>query len=182
MKLVTRASETEAIAKSVPDNGGVYLVPAFTGLGAPYWDMYSRGTIVGLTRGTGAAHIVRATLESIAYQSADLVNAMATDCGRKPTDLRVDGGASANLFLMQYQADILGCNVIRPETIETTALGAALMAGLAVGVWKDLDDIRSVWKRDITFTPQMSEEKREKTLAGWHKAVSRSMKWIEPEE
>ena len=181
MKLVKRASETESIAKSIPDNGGVYLVPAFTGLGAPYWDMYSRGTIVGLTRGTGAAHIVRATLESIAYQSADLVNAMATDCGRKPLELRVDGGASANQFLMQYQSDVLGCNVVRPETIETTALGAAMLAGLAVGVWKDLDELRSIWKKDISFVPQMTEEKRTKTLAGWHKAVSRSMKWIEPE-
>lgn len=182
MKLVDRASETEAIAKSIPDNGGVYVVPAFTGLGAPYWDMYARGAIVGLTRGTGKAHIVRATLESIAYQSADLVGAMVTDCGVKPVDLRVDGGASANQFLMQYQSDVLGCNVIRPEIIETTALGAAMLAGLAIGVWKDMDELRSIWKKDITFVPTMSEEKREKTLAGWHKAISRTMKWIETEE
>ena len=182
MKLVDRASETEAVAKSIPDNGGVYVVPAFTGLGAPYWDMYARGAIVGLTRGTGKAHIVRATLESIAYQSADLVNAMATDCGVKPVDLRVDGGASANQFLMQYQSDILGCNVIRPETIETTALGAAMLAGLAVGVWKDLDELRAIWKKDITFVPTMDEEKRRKTMAGWHKAISRTMKWIDTED
>jgi len=182
MKLITRASETEMIANSVKDSGGVYLVPAFTGLGAPYWDMYSRGTIVGLTRGTGRAHIVRAALEGIAYQSADLVAAMATDCGRKPLELRVDGGASANQFLMQFQSDILGCNVIRPAVIETTALGAALLAGMAVGVWKDMDEIGRIWKRDLSLTPQMSEGEREKMLAGWHKAVSRSMKWIEADE
>ena len=182
MKLIERASETEMIAHSVKDSGGVYLVPSFTGLGAPYWDMYSRGTIVGLTRGTGRAHIVRAALESIAYQSADLVEAMAKDCGRRPLELRVDGGASANQFLMQFQSDILGCNVIRPAVIETTALGAALLAGLAVGVWKDMDEIGRVWKRDLSLTPQMTEGEREKLLAGWHKAVSRSMKWIEADE
>ncbi len=182
MKMITRASETEMIANSVKDSGGVYLVPSFTGLGAPYWDMYSRGTIVGLTRGTGRAHIVRAALEGIAYQSADLVAAMSTDCGRKPLELRVDGGASANQFLMQFQSDILGCNVIRPAVIETTALGAALLAGLAVGVWKDMDEIRRVWKMDLSLTPQMDEAERQKMLSGWHKAVSRSMKWIEADE
>lgn len=182
MKLVDRASETEAIAKSIPDNGGVYVVPAFAGLGAPYWDMYARGAIVGLTRGTGRAHIVRATLESIAYQSADLVQAMATDSGVKPVDLRVDGGASANQFLMQYQSDVIGCNVIRPEIIETTALGAAMMAGLAVGVWKDLDELHQIWKKDITFVPTMTEEKRCEVLRGWHKAIGRSKCWIDSEE
>lgn len=182
MKLVDRASETEAVAKSVPDNGGVYVVPAFTGLGAPYWDMYARGAIVGLTRGTGRAHIVRATLESIAYQSADLVEAMTSDSGVKPVDLRVDGGASANHFLMQYQSDILGCNVIRPEIIETTALGAAMLAGLAVGVWKDLDELRSIWKQDITFVPTMDKDTRKQTMAQWHRAIGRSMKWIEDED
>ncbi len=179
MKLIERASESEVVAKTIPDNGGVYMVPAFTGLGAPYWDMYSRGTIIGLTRGTGRAHIVRAALESIAYQSADLVRAMASDCGRRPEELRVDGGASANQFLMQYQADVLGCRVIRPAVIETTALGAALMAGLAVGVWKDMDDIRRVWKMDLSLTPQMDETQREKAMNGWHKAVKRSMQWAE---
>ena len=182
MKLIERASETEMIANSLNDNGGVYLVPSFTGLGAPYWDMYSRGTLIGLTRGTGRAHIVRAALESIAFQSSDLVSAMSSDCGRKPKELRVDGGASANQFLMQFQSDILGCRVIRPAVIETTALGAALMAGLAVGVWKDMEEISRVWKMDLSLTPQMSEAQREKELKGWHKAVKRSMSWLEADE
>ena len=181
MKLIERASETEMIANSVRDTAGVYLVPSFTGLGAPYWDMYARGTIVGLTRGAGRAHIVRAALEGIAYQSADLVEAMSKDCGRKPSELRVDGGASANNFLMQFQSDVLGCNVIRPAVIETTALGAALLAGLAVGVWKDMDEISKIWKQDLALEPQMSEAEREKSLAGWHKAVARSRQWIEEE-
>ena len=181
MKIVKRASETEVIAQSLPDNGGVYMVPAFAGLGAPYWDMYSRGMIIGLTRGTGQAHIVRAALEAIAYQSADLVFAMASDCGQKPRELRVDGGASANQFLMQFQADVLNCHVVRPAVIETTALGAALMAGLAVGVWKDMDDIRRVWKMDLSLAPQMDDATREKILAGWHKAVDRTRRWMEEE-
>ena len=181
MKLIERASETETIARSVPDANGVYIVPTFTGLGAPYWDMYSRGTIVGLTRGAGRAHIVRAALESIAYQSADLVHAMAEDCGRPPKELRVDGGASANHFLMQFQADILGCGVIRPAVIETTALGAALLAGLAVGVWKDQDEIRSIWREDVRLQPAMPKEQRERLLHGWHRAVERSMHWVEPD-
>ena len=181
MKLIERASETETIARSLPDNGGVYMVPTFTGLGAPYWDMYSRGTIIGLTRGTGRAHIVRAALESIAYQSADLVQAMAGDCGHKPMELRVDGGASANQFLMQFQADVLGCRVVRPSVIETTALGAALLAGLATGVWRDIEEIRRVWRMDMSFMPQMEDVQREKALRGWHKAVERSMRWAEPE-
>ena len=181
MKIVKRASETEVIAQSLPDNGGVYMVPAFAGLGAPYWDMYSRGMIIGLTRGTGQAHIVRAALEAIAYQSADLVFAMASDCGQKPRELRVDGGASANQFLMQFQADVLNCHVVRPAVIETTALGAALMAGLAVGVWKDMDDIRRVWKMDLSLAPQMDDATRETILAGWHKAVDRTRRWMEEE-
>lgn len=181
MKIVKRASETEVIAQSLPDNGGVYMVPAFAGLGAPYWDMYSRGMIIGLTRGTGQAHIVRAALEAIAYQSADLVFAMASDCGQKPRELRVDGGASANQFLMQFQADVLNCHVVRPAVIETTALGAALMAGLAVGVWKDMDDICRVWKMDLSLAPQMDDATREKMLAGWHKAVNRTRRWMEEE-
>ena len=181
MKLIERASESEVIARTLPDNGGVYMVPAFTGLGAPYWDMYSRGTIVGLTRGTGRAHIVRAALESIAYQSADLVNAMASDCGRVPDVLRVDGGASAIQFLMEYQADVLGCREIRPAVIETTALGAALLAGLAVGVWPDMDAIRRVWRMDLSLTPQMDDADRERAMRGWHRAVQRSTKWAEEE-
>lgn len=181
MKLIERASETETIARSLKDNGGVYMVPTFTGLGAPYWDMYSRGTIIGLTRGTGRAHIVRAALESIAYQSADLVQAMAEDCGQKPLELRVDGGASANQFLMQFQSDVLGCRVIRPAVIETTALGAALLAGLATGVWKDMDEIRRVWQMDMSFSPQMSEQQRTLVLRSWHRAVRRSMRWASDE-
>lgn len=182
MKMIERASETELIANSVKDTAGVYLVPSFTGLGAPYWDMYSRGTIVGLTRGAGRAHIVRAALEAIAYQSYDLVSAMATDCGHKPLELRVDGGASANNFLLQFQADILDCKVTRPAVIETTALGAALMAGLAVGVWKDMDEIAKIWKKDLSLEPQMEEQKRNQSIEGWHRAVSRSMKWILTDE
>ena len=182
MKMIERASETELIANSVKDTAGVYLVPSFTGLGAPYWDMYSRGTIVGLTRGAGRAHIVRAALEAIAYQSYDLVSAMATDCGHKPLELRVDGGASANNFLLQFQADILDCKVTRPAVIETTALGAALMAGLAVGVWKDMDEIAKIWKKDLSLEPQMEEQKRNQSIEGWHRAVSRSMKWIQADE
>ena len=181
MKLVERASETETIARSVKDSGGVYMVPSFTGLGAPYWDMYSRGTIIGITRGTGRAHIVRAALESIAYQSADLVAAMASDCGRQPTEMRVDGGASANQFLMQFQADVLNCRVIRPAVIETTALGVALMAGLAVGLYTGMDDLRRVWKKDLSLMPQMLEADRQAALHGWHRAVKRSMRWAEIE-
>lgn len=177
MHLIERASESETVARSIPDCGGVYMVPAFAGLGAPYWDMYSRGMIIGLTRGTGRAHIVRAALESIAYQSCDLVNAMAEDCGRQPTELRVDGGASANQFLMQFQADVLGCQVIRPAVIETTALGAALLAGLAVGVWKDMDEIRKIWRQDLSLAPQMDAAWRKQALSGWHEAVNRSMNW-----
>ncbi|MDO5379090.1 MAG: glycerol kinase GlpK [Clostridia bacterium] len=182
MKIIERASETETIARSLTDNGGVYMVPTFTGLGAPYWDMYSRGMIIGLTRGTGRAHIVRAALESIAYQSADLVRAMASDCGREPKELRVDGGASANQFLMQFQADVLGCKVIRPAVIETTALGAALLAGLAVGVYADMEEIRRIWRMDLSLTPQMDEGQRQTVLRGWHKAVERSMRWIDAED
>lgn len=182
LKVIERASETETIARSLKDNGGVYMVPTFTGLGAPYWDMYSRGLIIGLTRGTGRAHIVRAALESIAYQSADLVSAMVSDCGRQPTELRVDGGASANQFLMQFQSDVLGCKVVRPAVIETTALGAALLAGLAVGVWKDMDEIRRIWQMDISLTPQMNDEQREASMRGWHRALKRSMKWASEED
>ena len=182
MKMIATAAESEGLAKSVKDTGGVYLVPAFTGLGAPWWDMYSRGTLIGMTRGTGRAHVVRAALESIAYQSADLMDAMVKDCGHAPTQLQVDGGASANQFLMQFQADVLGCKVIRPAVIETTALGAALLAGLAVGVWKNMDEIRRVWQVDLSLVPQMSEQEREKAMVGWHRAVRRSMRWAAEED
>ena len=177
MRLIDRASETETIANSVEDTAGVYLVPAFTGLGAPYWDMYARGTIVGLTRGSGRAHIIRAALESIAYQSADLVNEMAAVGGREAVELRVDGGASANNFLLQFQSDILGCDVVRPTVTETTARGAAMLAGLAVGFWKDMDELSRIWERDVTLTPQMDDAQRQKLMAGWHKAVDRSKNW-----
>lgn len=178
MKLVNKASETEAVALSVPDNGGVYLVPAFTGLGAPHWDMYARGTIVGLTRGTGRAHIVRAALESIAQQSADLVDAMAQDCGFRPQGLRVDGGASANNFLMQYQADMLGVRVERPTVIETTALGAAMMAGMAAGLLTQ-EDIASGWRMERAFAPEMQEPARVDQRKAWQRAVERAKGWQE---
>ena len=178
MKLVSKASETEAVALSVSDNGGVYLVPAFTGLGAPHWDMYARGTIVGLTRGTGRAHIVRAALESIAQQSADLVDAMAQDCGFRPQGLRVDGGASANNFLMQFQADMLGVRVERPTVIETTALGAAMMAGLAVGMLTQ-EEIASGWRLERAFAPEMQEQMRADQRNLWRRAVERAKGWQE---
>ncbi len=181
MHLIERASDSEAVATSVPDNGGVYLVPAFTGLGAPYWDMYSRGMLIGLTRGTGRAHVVRAALESIALQSADLVAAMVKDCGFTPKGLRVDGGASANNFLMQFQSDVLDIPVVRPAVIETTALGAAMLAGLATGVWKDMDALSAIWNADVRLIPQMEDEKRVEILRQWHRAVERCKRWIETE-
>ena len=177
MKMIATAAESEGLAKSVKDTGGVYLVPAFTGLGAPWWDMYSRGTLIGMTRGTGRAHVVRAARESIAYQSADLMDAMVKDCGHAPTQLQVDGGASANAFLMQFQSDIMGVPVVRPQVMETTALGAALLAGLAVGVYASPEDTAAVWQRDLTFEPQMEEHHRAQLLHGWHKAVERSLAW-----
>ncbi len=178
MGLVASAAETEPIAASVPDNGGVYFVPAFTGLGAPHWDMYSRGTIVGLTRGTGRAHIVRAALESIAYQSADVIAAMASDAGTPPQLLRVDGGASANDLLMQFQSDILNVRAVRPTVIETTAKGAAMLAGLATGVWTvaDLNELGGI---DREFTPAMDEAKRARLLTHWKRAVERARAWAE---
>ena len=178
LKLVSKASETEAIALSVPDNGNVYLVPAFTGLGAPHWDMYSRGTIVGLTRGTGRAHIVRAALEAIAYQSSDVIAAMASDAGTKPELLRVDGGASANNFLMQFQADILGVRAVRPKVIETTGKGAAMLAGRAVGLWTDAD-LNELQAVDREFVPAMNEDRRAHLLKQWRRAVERSKGWAE---
>ena len=182
LKMIGHASETEAIAASVPSTGGVYLVPAFTGLGAPYWDMYARGTLVGMTRGTNRAHIVRAALESIAYQSADLFDAMRRDCGKASSSLRVDGGASANRFLMQFQADIIGEAVQRPAVTETTGLGAALMAGLALGIYKDLPDTARGWHVADTLTPQMDRDERKQLLKGWKKAVDTALFWAKTEE
>ena len=178
MGLIQSAAETGPIAASVPDNAGVYFVPAFTGLGAPHWDMYSRGTIVGLTRGSGRAHIVRAALEAIAYQSADVVQAMQNDSGISMPVMRVDGGASANNFLMQFQSDILGADVVRPAIIESTALGAAMLAGRAVGLWTD-GDLAHLQKEEKRFTPQMEGGARERLLRQWRRAVSRAEGWVE---
>ncbi len=179
LKMISSSAESEGLAKSIADTGGVYLVPAFTGLGAPWWDMYSRGTIIGLTRGSGRAHIVRAALEAIAYQSADLLTAMTADCGFSPKQMQVDGGASANSFLMQFQADIMNIPVVRPKVMETTALGAALLAGLAVGMYGSVEETAKAWQHDLQFDPQMGKTRREDALKGWHKAVERSLKWAE---
>ena len=175
--LLKNAADSEAMAEKVSDTGGVYLVPAFTGLGAPHWDMYARGTLVGITRGTGREHIVRAALESIAYQSMELVDAMEQDTGVKLAGLKVDGGASRNRFLMQFQSDILDKPVQRPVIYETTALGAAYLAGLAVGVWSSTEEIRRLWHCDATFRPNMTEEHRMALRRGWDKAVGRSLDW-----
>ena len=179
LRMIQESRDAEYYAQKVPDNGGIYIVPAFTGLGAPYWDMYARGAIVGITRGTTQNHIIRAAEESIAYQSADLVAAMEKDTGVPITSLKVDGGASRDQFLMQFQADILNKDVLRPAIRETTALGAAYLAGLATGVWKDRDEIRSLWHCNMTFTPAMPEAERARLLSGWHKAVGRSSDWAE---
>ena len=180
--IIQKSSESEGLARSVEDTAGGYVVPAFTGLGAPYWDQYARGVVVGITRGFTKAHFVRATLESLAYQAYDILKAMEKDAGIELKDLRVDGGACANDFLMQFQADLLDENVLRPQVIETTALGAAYLAGLAVGYYKDLDEIRENWALGRTFTPAMDEAKREKLLRGWHKAVDLALGWEDKEE
>ena len=181
MRFFTESRDAEYYAQKVPDTGGVYLVPAFTGLGAPHWDMYARGCIVGLTRGTRREHIIRAAQESIAYQSADLVEAMEKDTGLPITELRVDGGASRDRFLMQFQADILNKEARRPMIRETTALGAAYLAGLATGVWQSTEEISRLWSCDVTFAPKMAGEKRRALLAKWHKAVGRSLDWEDHE-
>lgn len=177
LKLVYDAAQSEYYANLVDDTHGVYVVPAFTGLGAPYWDMYARGAVFGLTRGTKREHLVRATLESIAYQTKDVLEAMQEDSGITLKTLKVDGGASANNFLMKFQADILDVPVRRPQVLETTALGAAYLAGLAVGFWKDQDEIKAKWAEDKEFTSSMKEEDRIKKYRGWKKAVKRSMNW-----
>jgi glycerol kinase len=161
----------------VPDNNGVYLVPAFVGLGAPHWDMYARGTIVGLTRGANRAHLVRAALESMCYQTRDVLDAMQSDSGVKLQALKVDGGAAANNFLMQFQSDILNVAVQRPTVAETTALGAAYLAGLAVGFWSSLDELRQKWAIDRSFTPAMAEDTRAKYYKDWKRAVERAKAW-----
>lgn len=177
LKIISSAAETEELATKVPDNGGVYFVPAFVGLGAPYWDMYARGLIIGLTRGTTREHIVRAVLESIAYQTRDVVEVMEKESNMKVDTLRVDGGAVVNNFLMQFQADILGVPVERPVVNETTALGAAYLAGLAVGYWKDQEEISKLWQLDRRFEPSMDLEERERLYSKWKEAVSRSLGW-----
>jgi len=177
LKIIRSASEIEALAGSVPDNGGIYFVPAFAGLGAPHWDSYARGAIFGLTRGASAAHIARAALEAIAFQNVDVLAAMQKDAGITLTELRVDGGATANNLLMQFQADILGVPVVRPKVLETTALGAGYLAGLAVGYWKDAADVAANWKVDRVFEPAMDAGRVQQLLAGWKKAVDRAKHW-----
>ena len=179
--ILKSSAEVETLAASVPDTGGVYLVPAFSGLGAPHWDPYARGSLFGLTRGSTAAHIARAALESIAYQSLDVLTAMEADAGLRLTQLRVDGGASMNNLLMQFQADILGVPLVRPKIAETTALGVAYLAGLAVGYWKDPGEIASQWQIDRVFEPDLSSERREELKAGWAKAVDRAKEWETPD-
>jgi len=182
LKLIQRAEETEALALSVPDTGGVYLVPAFVGLGAPWWDAYARGTIVGLTRGSNRAHLARAALESIAYQSRDVLEAMRSDSGQPVEVLRVDGGAINNAFLAQFQADILGVRVERPKVTETTAMGAAFLAGLAVGVWDGFEPLTRVWQRDALFYPSISDARRDELVRGWQRAVERAKGWSREEQ
>ena len=182
LRVLYDAKQSEFYAQSVADTNGVYVVPAFAGLGAPYWDMYARGSVMGLTRGANRAHLVRATLESIAYQVKDVLNAMQEDSGLKLKGLKVDGGASANNFLMQFQSDILDANINRPKVVETTALGAAYLAGLAVGFYKNKEDIKNSWIIDREFTPDMSEAKRAVLYKGWKKAVQRSLQWAKEDE
>ena len=177
MKLIANAAESEAVAQEVVDTNGCYVVPAFTGLGAPYWDQYARGAIVGLTRGCNRAHIVRATLDSLTYQTYDVLNAMRADSGIALASLKVDGGASANNYLMQTQADIIGAPVLRPTCVESTAMGAAYLAGLAVGFWRDQAEIRKIWAVDRTFEPQLDARSRDARLHGWHRAVQRAFDW-----
>jgi glycerol kinase len=176
--LISEASEVEALAASVPDNGGVYLVPAFVGLGAPHWDAYARGTIVGITRGTTGGHLARAALEAMAYQVTDLLEAMQEDSGIRLAELRVDGGAAANDLLLQFQADLLGVPVVRPAVTETTALGAAYLAGLAVGVWESMDALAGHWRMDRRFEPRMPRSEVARLRERWREALGRSGSWI----
>jgi len=176
--IIKSSEEVEKLAKSVDDNGGVYLVPAFTGLGAPHWDQFARGSISGITRGTTAGHLARAALEAIAFQTADVLKAMESDSEIKVTELRVDGGATANDLLMQFQSDLLGIPIVRPKISETTALGVAYLAGLAVGYWDGHDDIADQWEIDKKFEPHMSSTQREELLSNWSKAVGRSKNWL----
>jgi len=178
ISVIKDARDSKKMAESLDDNGGVYFVPALTGLGAPYWDQDARGAFFGITRGTSRAHMVRAGLEAIAYQVHDVLKAMEKDAGEETKEMRVDGGATANDFLMQFQSDLNQCEIKRPAIIETTALGAAYLAGLAVGFWKDLDEIRALWKADESFKPEKDKKEMEKNLKYWHKAVDRSLNWL----
>jgi glycerol kinase len=181
LHIINDARDTEYFASKVPDTNGIYMVPAFAGLGAPYWDMYARGTIVGITRGVNMSHLVRATLESLAYQTREVLECMEADSGIVTRELKVDGGASANNFLMQFQADILGIPVMRPQIIEATARGSAFLAGLATGFWSDKNEIQKRFAVDRTFAPQMDETERARLFRGWKRAVERALKWEEPE-
>ena len=178
LELFADASETQAMAESVSDSGGVFVVPAFVGLGAPHWDPYARGTIVGLTRDTNRNHIVRASLEAIAYQSAEVLRSIASDTRGEVKELRIDGGAAANDFLCQFQANLLGLNVPRPQILETTAMGAAFLAGLAVGVWQDQAQIRNLWQEEKMFAPQISKGDAASLMEDWSRAIERSKSWI----
>ena len=180
LQLFEDASQTQAMAESVEDSGGVYVVPAFVGLGAPHWDPYARGTVVGLTRDTNRNHIVRASLEAIAFQSAEVISSITKDTGTSIKELRIDGGAAANNFLCQFQADLLGLNVKRPQILDTTAMGAAFLAGLAVGVWKNQAQIRNLWEEEKTFSSNISSENAEQKMLEWSRAVERSKRWIVP--
>jgi glycerol kinase len=179
LKIISSSAESETLARSVPDNGGVYFVPAFVGLGAPYWDMYARGTIIGLTRGATGGHLARATLEAIAYQVRDVVEAMGAEAGLKLPLLRVDGGGTANSLLMQFQADILGVPIQRAAVTEITAMGAAYLAGLAVGLWSNTSQLACLWYAAETYEPKMSADQRERLYAGWKRAVERARGWVE---
>jgi glycerol kinase len=179
LKIIRTSAEVEKIARQVQDTDGVYIVPAFAGLGAPHWNQYARGTIFGLTRGSSNAHIARAAIDSIAYQTYDVLKAMEADSGIQIKELRVDGGATVNNQLMQFQSDILNCKVVRPKITETTALGAAYLAGLAVGYWKNIDDIQHQWQVDKSFSPSLNEEKRKDLLKGWQRAVKASVSWAD---
>jgi len=180
LKLIRKSADVEKLAASVRDSGGVYFVPAFAGLGAPHWDPYARGIIVGLTRGSNAGHIARAALESIAFQSAELLEAMRKDSGVEPRELRVDGGAAANDMLMQFQADVLGVPVVRPKVLETTALGAAYLAGLATGVWETREDIARHWKAARRFEPRMKRDDAQRRMHEWSRALDRARDWQQP--
>jgi len=177
MRFFDESSDSEYFAGKAEDTGGVYIVPAFTGLGAPYWDMHARGCIIGITRGTKRHHIIRAAQESIAFQSMDIVRAMEKDLGDRLKELKVDGGASNNNFIMQFQSDIMDCKISRPVIRETTALGAAYLAGISTGFWKDPNEVKDKWQCDTSFIPNMDDEKRKNLISSWHKAVSRSRDW-----